>query len=279
VPTRKPKTAETAGRPRRGVGISDATGLGPSVEAYLAEVAGRLGAGLGRELVGAWLFGSAAIGDFDPARSDLDVQGVTRSRLPSDTLRRLAARLSHESLPSPVRGLELVLYAEEDLRHPRGPAFQLNLNTGPRMEARLEYEPDPSEWFWFALDIAIGREHGLAVAGPEPADVFPLLSDDLLVDGALAALDWFWHHDHDGVATVLASCRSWAWASEGRWLSKAEAGEWAARRLADPAPVDKALARRRDRHAAEPTTAERAVVVQQARDALGERRRVERPKR
>ena len=54
--------------------------LGPAVDAYLAELVGRLRAVAGERLVGAWLVGSAALGDFDPARSDLDVQAVTAER-------------------------------------------------------------------------------------------------------------------------------------------------------------------------------------------------------
>jgi Domain of unknown function (DUF4111) len=228
----------------------------------------RLEAALERELVGIWLFGSAALGDFDPRRSDLDVQAVARSRLPMTARRALAAELSHDSLPCPARGLELVLYAREDLHRLRGPVFQLNLNTGEGIEPRLEFEPDPSEWFWFALDVAIGREHGLALAGPGPAEVFPVPSDNVVARAALAALDWFWRNDRDGVATVLAACRAWAWASDGRWLSKTEAGEWAARRLADPNPVQKAFSRRRDRRAPAVSSAERVALLQRARDAL-----------
>jgi predicted nucleotidyltransferase len=245
-----------------------ARALGEAERSYLSEVVVRLEAALEREVAGIWLFGSGALGDFDPRRSDLDVQVVVRSRLPMTARRALAAELSHDSLHCPARGLELVLYAQEDLHGDRGPVFQMNLNTGERIEQRLEFKPDPSEWFWFALDVAIGRGHGLALIGPAPADIFPVPSDNVVVRAALAALDWFRCHDGDGVATVLAACRAWAWASEGRWLSKTEAGEWAERRLADPTPVEKAFARRRDRRAPDVSSAERAVLLQRTQDAL-----------
>jgi predicted nucleotidyltransferase len=47
--------------------------LGADIESYLAEVVARIRDGLGDRLVGAWLFGSGALGDFDPVTSDLDV--------------------------------------------------------------------------------------------------------------------------------------------------------------------------------------------------------------
>ena len=95
--------------------------LGADIETYLAEVVARLRDGLGDRLVGAWLFGSAALGDFDPATSDLDVQVVTTVRLARTEREDLAARLSHPALACPVRGLELVIYAREDLRRSARP--------------------------------------------------------------------------------------------------------------------------------------------------------------
>ena len=52
------------------------------------------------------------------------------------------------------------------------------------------------------------------------------------------------------------------WAIDGQWLSKGEAATWACARLADPAPVAKALARRTDSGAPGPTSAEVATVLE-----------------
>jgi predicted nucleotidyltransferase len=147
--------------------------LGADIEAYLAELVAELRDRLGRRLVGAWLFGSGALGDFDPATSDLDVQVVTTGRLARAEREALAVRLSHPALVCPVRGLELVLYAREDLADPLGPAFQLNLSTGPRMAQHVACDPREDPRFWFVLDVAIGREAGRALTGPPAAEVFP----------------------------------------------------------------------------------------------------------
>jgi hypothetical protein len=105
----------------------DAAMVDADIEHYLAELVARLSDALGDGLVGAWLCGSGALGDLDPATSDLDVQVVTTVRLPRAERERLAARVSHPELPCPVRGLELVIYARDDLEDPLGPAFQVNL--------------------------------------------------------------------------------------------------------------------------------------------------------
>jgi hypothetical protein len=230
-----------------------------AIAAYLSELTTRLEARLEERLVGAWLIGSGALGDFDRLRSDVDVQAVCTTRLARMELQRLAAALSHEALPCPVRGLEFVLYAREDLANPLGPAFQLNLNTGPRMEQHAGYDPDAEPRFWFLLDVAIAREHARPLAGPHPETVLPALSRPLVLSALHDALQWY--RAHDGAQAVLAACRAWAWAIDERWLSKGDAAAWASAQLADSAPVAKALARRSDPAAPGPTPTEAAAVL------------------
>jgi predicted nucleotidyltransferase len=206
--------------------------LGTDIEAYLAELVARLRGELGDRLVGAWLFGSGALGDFDPATSDLDVQVVTTVRLALPERERLTALLSHPALTCPVRGLELVVYSREDLDDPLGPAFQLNLNTGPGMARHVAYDPGDDPRFWFVLDVAIGREAGRALAGPPPAEIFPALPAPLVLDAQAQALSWFAENDPRGGQAALAAARAWAWAEEGRWLAKRPAAVWLAARVA-----------------------------------------------
>jgi PAS domain S-box-containing protein len=229
------------------------------IEAYLAELADRLSARLRDRLVGAWVIGSGALGDFDPQRSDIDVQAVSAVRLPRAELEALAAELSHDALPCPVRGLEFVLYAQEDLPDPRGPAFSLNLNSGPGMEHHAGFEAEAEPRFWFVLDVAIAREHSRALAGLEPAAVLPALPRGLVRASLRDSLEWF--RAHDAGQAVLAACRAWAWATDGRWLSKGEAAAWAMARLDDPAPVADALRRRADPAAPGPGGAAAAALV------------------
>ena len=206
--------------------------LGPEAEAYLAALVARLREALGDRLVGVWLFGSGALGDFDVGTSDLDVQAVTTVRLPREARERLAECVSHPALACPVRGLELVLYAREDLGDPLGPAFQLNLNTGPRMDQHVAYDPGEDPRFWFVLDVAIGREAGRALAGPPPTEVFPELPAPLVRASLEQALAWFATNDPRGGDAALAAARAWAWAEEGRWLAKGPAAVWLTSRVA-----------------------------------------------
>ena len=228
---------------------------------YLAELVGRLRAVAGERLVGAWLVGSAALGDFDPERSDLDVQAVTAERIPRVERRQIVETASHEALPCPVRGLELVLDAQEELVVP---AYQLNLNTGPRMERRVSYDAGEEPRFWFVLDLAIAREHAIALAGPPSREVMPELPRETVVEALEQALTWYAGDGGDEAQTVLAACRAWAWATDGVWRSKGDAARWARDRLPDPSPVDLALAHRDDATTPPPTAPQRAEIVSRA---------------
>jgi Domain of unknown function (DUF4111) len=231
------------------------------IAAYLSELTARLEGQLQDRLVAAWVVGSTALGDFDELHSDIDVQAVSRTRLARDELERLAAALAHESLPCPVRGLEFVLYAHEDLTDPKGPAFQLNLNTGPRMDHHAGYDPRAEPRFWFTLDVSIARQRSHRLAGVPAETVLPLLPRELVIAAAKDALE-FWRA-YDRAQAILSACRAWAWAVNGEWLSKGEAAAWAAARLPNPEPIVKALARRADPDAPEPTAADFAAVIDQ----------------
>ena len=192
---------------------------------YLQELTRRLQAQLGDQLVAAWVVGSSALGDFDAARSDVDVQAVVAERLEPEALRELATALS--AVECPVRGLEFVLYAREDLTDPEGPAFSLNLNTGPGMDHHEGYDPDAEPRFWFVLDLEIAREHGKSLVGPHPRELVGELDVRTALRESLA-----WWRDYGGEQALVAACRTHAWLETGRWLSKREAYAWYFDRLA-----------------------------------------------
>jgi hypothetical protein len=223
------------------------------ISAYLDELTRRLQARLGDRLVAAWQVGSGALGDLDQLRSDIDVQAVTSVALARGELEALAAALTQ--VPCPVRGLEFVLYAEP-------PRFQLNLNTGPGMTHHEGYDPDAEERFWFVLDCAIARANAVPLTGPHPRVVLPELPRATLIAAHRESLQWW--REHDAAQAILAACRAWAWASEGRFLSKGEAASWASTRLADAAPIARALAHRVDAAAPDPSPADVAAVVDRA---------------
>ena len=190
------------------------------LDEYVSELVRVLQAHLGDRLVAVWQIGSGALGGFDPATSDVDVQAIA-PRLSPPELEALASDLS--AVPCPVRGLEFVLYADP-------PAFQLNLNTGPGMEHHEGYDPAAEPQFWFVLDLEIAREHARPLVGLHPRE----LVGELPVRDALRE-SLVWWREYGGPQAALAAARSLAWLETGRWLSKREAADWLVDRVLERA--------------------------------------------
>jgi predicted nucleotidyltransferase len=215
------------------------------VESYLAELTSRLHAVLAAELVGVYAGGSYALGEFEQGRSDLDVAVVARAPVSGDVAQEVVARLRHEALPCPARGLELVVYPLEVTRSGRtAPGFSLNLNSGAGMPFRAELEPQAGEEHWFAIDRSILAERGVALIGPPAREVFAPIPRAALLPVVVRALEWHAPGAARGDDIVLNAARSLRWALEGSWASKREAGRWAVDTRDDAEVVAQALAAR-----------------------------------
>jgi hypothetical protein len=199
------------------------------LDQYLAEIAARMRGIFEAELVGVYAGGSYALGDYLEGRSDIDVAAVARSRASRERKDAVVAALRHEALPCPARGLEFVLYDAAAVGTPSSEAaFDLNLNTGARMDFRVDYDPRGIEAHWFPIDRSILAQHGVALAGPPPAEVFAPLPRQRVVSILRESLRW---HELGGAAdAVLNACRAWRYAADGTWSSKPAAGAWARER-------------------------------------------------
>ena len=214
------------------------------VEAYLEEVRRRVAEVL--DVVGVYVGGSVALDGYQSGQSDLDVAVVTPGALLSPVKDACVTRLRHEALPCPARGLELVVYSAADAASADvAAAFQLNLNTGTGLRFRVDFEPQPGEGHWFAIDRAILREHGVVLDGAPTRDVFGEIPRRYLLSVVAEALRWFDDNEAAKADTVLNACRALRYASTGEWSSKPSAGRWALDRVADPGVVRAALAARR----------------------------------
>jgi hypothetical protein len=193
------------------------------MDAYLAAIVDEARVVLGDNLVGAYIGGSLALDGYVPGRSDVDVAVVVRDALTDIQKHALVARLRHESLPCPARGLELVVY-RLDVTRAGGtdPGFEMELNTGEQMDFRATYRaedrPEQDGCFWYAVDRSILREHGRALLGPPALEVFGE------VDGLLPVLadSVRWHLEHPGSDGVLNAHRALIRVRTGQWVSKVE---------------------------------------------------------
>jgi hypothetical protein len=208
-------------------------------------VAARLLDVLNHDLVAAYVFGSGALGDFSPDKSDIDIAAVCVEPLSREAKEAVAAPLWHCALPCPARGLELVLY-RRDAVAAGDPAFELNLNTGAFMESRLSLDIADEPKHWFVIDLAIGRVHGHPLVGPRPDRVIGPIPPEAVLDALMESLDWYSTAGEDeSVNAVLNACRAWRFAEENAWSSKVDAAAWALPRTEQRILVEQALALRR----------------------------------
>jgi hypothetical protein len=205
----------------------------PALAVYLATVAGGMARVLGPALVGVYLHGSAVLGGWSAERSDVDVLGVVARPLAQRAEQVLSARLNHPSLtcPSPA-GLELSLVTVAVAGDPpRRPPFELQVTTGPSPQTHLggAAAADPDLLLYFA----ICRRSGLAVAGPDPVEVFAEPPRDWLLERASAEVRWAGRNG-SFADRVLTGCRAWRYLEDDVLGSKVDGGHWARLRLADP---------------------------------------------
>lgn len=213
------------------------------VAAFAAQIAQTTRSHLGERMAGAYLFGSAATGDWRPASSDIDVAAVCSEAPAPAALRTLAAAVLDVAVTAPARGLEFVLYDAAQARHPDG-SVTLNVNGGPAMAAQVDVDVAD---FWFALDAAILRETAVTLVGPPASAVFGTVADGVLRPALEQSLRW--HAQHAAArphAAVLAACRSWRYLEEGVWSTKSAAAHWAAKRCPRARPLFSAALAARD---------------------------------
>jgi hypothetical protein len=212
----------------------------PNAEAaYLEQIVKTLRSRLKQRLVGAYLFGSAAYGSYEPGISDLDVQAVVTEPLSKRERKEIANCLAHQTLPCPARRLEFVGYAKPSINPAtHHPQFEMNFNTGTDEPDHLSLNPAEEPSHWFLLDVAIGRELGRCLMGPEPAQVFASIPRLWQLEAIIDSLAWHRKHEPTSANNVLNACRGWRYAVTGMWGSKLAGAAWARQQRACSAIVE-----------------------------------------
>ena len=221
------------------------------VRAYAGLVTEAIAQTLGKNFMAVATTGSLALDDFTPERSDIDLIAVSRRPLSPAERRDLPARIDDEVLPCPATGLDLIVFARQQVSClPRPMSFELAVTTGVRWGLDVVGGATDEEML---LDLEISRRHGQSLHGPEPAALLKEVPAERLRAALLVSLTWQREnlfnprHDPRGTEGVLAACRARHWLDTGDLVAKTAA----ARRLAQ-APVygpmaGAALARRSGR--------------------------------
>jgi hypothetical protein len=181
---------------------------------YLDNLTSALAAALGESLRGVYITGSAAIGAYREAVSDLDVlvavEGAQRAQLED-----VVASCAHEVLPCPATKLELVVYEVGELAAPHvPPRWSLNFDTGESVR-QVDWDPANQPSHWFVLDLAFAHRHAKPLFGSaeigEPDRAAVARAFD-------AMLDWFSRHEPN--ALPVARQRAEHWRETGTFTPK-----------------------------------------------------------
>ena len=79
---------------------------------------------------------------------------------------------------------------------------------------------------WFLLDLAVGRELGVALLGPDPKGVIGEVKRECVIDALRESVNWWERNEGTSTDAVLKACRGWRWARCGVWGSKVEGAKW-----------------------------------------------------
>ncbi len=206
---------------------------------------------LGEGLVGSYLFGSLATGDFEPGISDVDTAAILRSDLSEEELaglERLHARLDAES-PAWQGRIEAVYLSSRALM-----TFRTGSSPAARISPGEPFHPIRVDDRWL-IDWYQLRTVGVRLWGPPPGTLVPPISLEEYVDAVrehVLAPGWL-----DGAQTqgdqayvVLTMCRGLRTCRTGEHVSKREAASWAAERMPEHASlIGEALMWRERSHA------------------------------
>jgi Domain of unknown function (DUF4111)/Nucleotidyltransferase domain len=237
-----------------------------------------VGEALGEELVGVYLSGSLALGDFDRASSDIDVLVATAGPLGEAALERLRRLHAELQAAGPwTAKLECVYLPLAALRR-YDPADRRRYPIAPSDRGFRLGRQGPT----WVLDRQVAREHGLVVLGPDPRSLIDPVAPDELRATARAHLQDFWAAQLPGDSrtagpawlrprnyqafAILSLCRALYTLQHGEVASKPAAAAWASRRLGPPWPslVATALAWRSDERPDDAALAETMRLVADA---------------
>ncbi|RAK73463.1 uncharacterized protein BO72DRAFT_488922 [Aspergillus fijiensis CBS 313.89] len=190
--------------------------LPQEVEAYLEEIVKRLTEYLQHQLVGIYLFGSASYGAYESGLSDLDVQAIVTDRLSTVEKQAVISRLTHAALPCPATKLEFV-------------------------PDHISLDPANESSHWFLLDIAMGRQLGRSLCGPDPTHAFGAIPQRWILEAIADSLDWHHENELSSPNSILNACRGWQFIVTGEFSSKSDGAKWALQQQDCPDVVRRAI--------------------------------------
>ncbi len=203
---------------------------------------------LGKELIALYLHGSAATSDFIPGQSDLDLIAVVQTLVSASEKAQLQAWFARQVLPPELAGIDFELLTQQAAAFPsQQPDWNMIIRVQRHQHSIAVLTPDVFDGYAL-LDLAMARERGYALMGPDPTMMIATLPRLWLLQACVAQMQrWLsWYVINDRSSAVLTACRAWYYLSNGLHATKSEAGLWARSQSSTyTSLIDAALAVRR----------------------------------
>jgi predicted nucleotidyltransferase len=198
------------------------------VRPLLDDLTARIRAVLGDKLAGLYLWGSYALGDFDPRISDLDLAAALAADLDEReyaTLEAMHARFARD-YPAWAGRIEVRYASVATLNAPADGGEIVSISPGEPFNRRCSDERWLVDWY-------VVRARGIALHGPPPAELLAPIPGQRFV-AAVRANVASWDDSGYDVGTlkqqayaILLLCRAMRATQHGDQLSKPGAGRWA----------------------------------------------------
>lgn len=225
--------------------VASKTGEPPEVLRRWAERATGLVAAACDDLTGAYLHGSAALGGWQPGRSDVDMLFVTGGDVTARVAGALITALFGAAGDCPGHALECSVVAAGQARRTQPPwPFLLHVNAEPRRARAVIGDGGPGDPD-LLMHYTVCRAAGRTVHGPPPAQVFGRVPRPQILAYLAEELTWGLAHAPERYS-VLNGSRALLYAEDGIIRSKLEGGTVAlARGLGPPGLLRRALDQQR----------------------------------
>ncbi len=231
-----------------------------AVGRFAAEVDSQVRSVLGDRLVSTILHGSAALGGFVEARSDVDIVMIVADELDPDRVLAVAERVHSVADACPGSGVELSVVTTGAAADPRRPwPYVLHVAStpgDPQTVVGADRDGDPD----LLMHYAVCRSAGSAVTGPPPHESIGTIRRDLILGYLATELTWAIAHA-DTTYAVLNACRAWQFVVTGDLVSKLDGAAWALRIGAPRALVDTAITAQRGTGPAPPPSESQRFVA------------------
>ena len=239
-------------------GAAGAAGAEPA--GYARRLAGKLAEDCGVKLAAAVLHGSAALGGWQPGRSDVDLLFVVQDVTTDMDVRRMVVSLVTLAQDCPGSAIETSIVTEAQAAMPGPPwPYLWHVVAGPGAETKIHPAPgdvahDPD----LLMHFAVCRAAGVSVYGAAPQAIFGPIARPAILAYLAGELQWGLENAPEAYA-VLNACRAQVYLTDDLIVSKIAGGETVLARGTGPAAViGRALDQQRGRLASQPPGADAA---------------------